>query len=48
MSEKAERRTIIIDKDLWTKFRVHAIRQGKTASKLLRELMEKECNTPAH
>ena len=42
MSEKAEKRTVVIEKELWTKFRVHAIRQGKSASKLLRELMEKE------
>lgn len=36
------RTTIVIDKKLWAKFRIAAIKQKKTASQLLEELMEKE------
>lgn len=36
------RTTIVIEKTLWAKFRIHAIKQKKTASQLLEELMKKE------
>jgi hypothetical protein len=36
------RTTIIIERELWIEFKITAIRQGKTASKLLRELITEE------
>jgi hypothetical protein len=37
-----KRTTIIVDKELWNRFRIHAINQKKTASGLLEELIKKE------
>lgn len=36
------RTTVIIERELWIEFKITAIRQGKTASKLLRELITEE------
>jgi hypothetical protein len=37
-----KRTTIIIDKELWRKFRIHSLKQKKTASQLLEELIKRE------
>jgi hypothetical protein len=36
------RTTIIIDRELWKKFRIHCVRKDTTASNRLKELIEKE------
>jgi len=37
-----KRTTIIVDKCLWNKFRIHALKKGMTASQLLEELLKRE------
>jgi len=38
----SNRTTILIDKDLWKKFRIRAMEEGKSASKLLEEVIKKK------
>jgi predicted CopG family antitoxin len=40
--QKKERTTVWIDKDLWKKFKKHAIDEDKSASELLEELVRKK------
>lgn len=42
MTKQLSRTTILIDKDLWKKFKIKAIEKGKSASALLEELIKKE------
>jgi hypothetical protein len=37
-----KRTTIIIDQELWRKFRIKALKDGKTASALLKEIIRRE------
>ena len=40
--KKLERTTILIDKALWTEFRIAAMREKKSASQLLNEMIEQK------
>jgi hypothetical protein len=39
-NEKMERTTILINSDLWKRFRIQAIRENKSAYQLLSEVVE--------
>lgn len=41
MAKTISRTTILIDKDLWKKFRIKALNEGKSASRLLEEMIKK-------
>ncbi|MCJ7816630.1 MAG: hypothetical protein MUP55_02120 [Candidatus Aenigmarchaeota archaeon] len=40
--KKLERTTILIDKALWTEFRIAAMREKKSASQLLNEMIKEK------
>ncbi|MDG6921104.1 MAG: hypothetical protein JRN59_06215 [Nitrososphaerota archaeon] len=40
MSKRLYRTTILVDKELWKRFKIKAIEQGKSASSLLEELIK--------
>ncbi|MDE1868529.1 MAG: hypothetical protein KGH60_01000 [Candidatus Micrarchaeota archaeon] len=42
MVNKVYRTTILIDKDLWRKFRIKALSEGKSASKLLEDIIKRK------
>jgi len=44
MAKSFSRTTVLIDKDLWKKFKIKAIKEGKSASSLLEELIKKKVN----
>jgi predicted CopG family antitoxin len=41
MKKKLSRTTILIDKELWKNFRIMAMKEGRSASALLEELIKK-------
>jgi Ribbon-helix-helix protein, copG family len=41
MSRRLYRTTILVDKELWKRFKIKAIEEGKSASALLEELIRK-------
>jgi len=42
MGKNFSRTTILVDKDLWRRFRIKAMEEGKSASRLLEELIKKK------
>ena len=42
MTRQLSRTTILIDKDIWKRFKIRAIEKNKSASGLLEELIKKE------
>jgi predicted CopG family antitoxin len=42
MAKTVSRTTILIDKDLWKKFRIKSLNEGKSASGLLEEMIKKK------
>jgi len=42
MSKDLIRTTILVDNELWKKFKIKSIEEGKSASKLLEELLRKK------
>lgn len=40
MSRRLYRTTILVDKELWKRFKIKAIEEGKSASALLEELIK--------
>ena len=41
MSNRLYRTKILVDKDLWKRFKIKAIEEGKSASSLLEDLIRK-------
>ena len=41
VSRRLYRTTILVDKDLWKRFKIKAIEDGKSASSLIEELIRK-------
>jgi hypothetical protein len=41
MSKEFSRTTILVDKELWKKFRIKAMEESKSASRLLEEMIKK-------
>ena len=41
VSKRLYRTTILVDKELWKRFKIKAIEEGKSASSLLEELIRK-------
>jgi hypothetical protein len=41
VSKRLYRTTILVDKELWKRFKIKAIQEGKSASSLLEELIKK-------
>ncbi len=46
MARTPVRTTILVDKDLWKRFKIRAIEEGKSASELLENLVEAHLKTP--
>ena len=42
VSKRLYRTTILVDKELWKRFKIKAIEEGKSASSLLEELITKK------
>ncbi len=40
MSKRLVRTTILVDRELWKRFKIRAIEEGRSASALLEELIE--------
>lgn len=45
MSKTLSRTTILIDKELWKRFKIRAIKEGISASALLEKLIKREVDT---
>ncbi len=44
MAKNYYRTTILIDRELWKKFRIKAMNRNKSASQLLEEMIKEEVN----
>lgn len=46
MTKEFSRTTILVDRELWKKFKIRAIEESKSASGLLEELIKKKIGEP--
>jgi Ribbon-helix-helix protein, copG family len=46
VSHRLYRTTILVDKELWKRFKIRAIEEGKSASALLEELISEALKKP--